>query len=344
MIAIILSAACLTAPVPAKPEEKKIDCAAYTGHFEKNNSGLKGDASQLVFTDSEAFGKIFGTLPPVGARKSTPLPVGLFEKNIVMVVITRGTSTATYSDVSTTISGTTLTVHYKAALGAPTTATFSSPLILSVPKEGIKTVVFLGNEVQVHDVRDHITATIDGSNESPLASQRGHLVRVELRLSQLGLEVWTSPPSEDGVVFEPLVRRRSVVFSQPLGFSRGHVQLLAHNHATWKYGITYADLPSPLRSWNVYWDNIGFDGPFVQPPREYEVPVSAVPHTFTTVTEHPAGVFTTVVHPGLSLGYVMPDGANALGAPPPTCAAGGACRSQRGAAFAAAWWTPGGQE
>ena len=182
------------------------------------------------------------------------------------------------------------------------------------PRNGV-IVVLLGDEAQVHDVRDHIMATIDGDNESPVATQRGHLVRVELRLSQLGLEVWTSPPSADGIVFGPLVRRRAVTFAQPLGFSRGHVQLLAHNHATWKYGITYANLPSPLRSWNVYWDNIGFDGPALQPPREYEVPVAAVPHSFTTVTEHPAGVFTTVVHPGLSLGYVMPDGVNALGTP-----------------------------
>jgi len=164
-------------------------------------------------------------------------------------------------------------------------------------------------------VRDHIMTTNEGGTSAPFPSQRGHLHRVELRLSQSGIEVLTSPPSADGIAFGPLASRRTVTFTQPLGFSRGHVQLLAHNHATWKYGITYANLPSPLRSWNVYWDNIGFDGPVVQPPREYEIPVSAVPHSFTTVTEHPAGVFTTVVHPGLSLGYTMPDGANALGAP-----------------------------
>jgi hypothetical protein len=37
--------------------------------------------------------------------------------------------------------------------------------------------------------------------------------------------------------------------------------------------------------------------------------------TQTTVTEHPPGVFTTVVHAGLSLGYVMPNGPDALGVP-----------------------------
>ena len=146
MLSLLILPALLAAPVPAKPEETKIACAAYSGHFEKNTSGLKGDASQLVFTDAETFGKIFGVLPPTGTRKSTPLPTDLFEKSIVLALITRGAATATYSDVYTTISGSTLTVHYKSALGAPTTATFATPLILSVPKEGIKTVVFMGNE------------------------------------------------------------------------------------------------------------------------------------------------------------------------------------------------------
>mgnify|MGYP006870798829 CR=1 FL=1 len=182
------------------------------------------------------------------------------------------------------------------------------------PQNGVM-VVFVGDEVQVHDVRDHFMTTIPGSNTSPVPSQRGHLHRVELRLSTTGLEVLTSAPSADGITFGPLVSRRTVAFAQPLSFTRGNVQLLAHNHATWKYGITYANLPSPLRSWNVYWDNIGFDGPALEPTREYEIPVAAVPASFTTVTEHPAGVFTTVVHPGLSLGYVIPDGVDALRAP-----------------------------
>jgi hypothetical protein len=182
------------------------------------------------------------------------------------------------------------------------------------PRNGV-IVVFLGDHVDVHDVRDHAMTTLDGGAATPFPSQRGRLVRVELRLSQAGLEVLTSPPSADGIAFGPLVSRRTVAFAQPLDFTRGHVSLLAHNHATWKYGITYANLPRPLRSWNVYWDNIGFDGPVVQPPREYEVAVAAVPRSFTTVTEHPAGTFTTVVHPGLSLGYVMPNGPNALGPP-----------------------------
>jgi hypothetical protein len=147
MLSFLLLPALLAAPVPAKPEEKRLEAVTHTGYFEKNTSGLKGDASQLVFTGSEEFGKIFGVLPPpMKAGYYRYVPDSTFDKNLVLAVITRGASTATYSDVSTTISGTTLTVHYKSALGAPSTATFATPLILSVPKEGIKTVVFIGNE------------------------------------------------------------------------------------------------------------------------------------------------------------------------------------------------------
>jgi hypothetical protein len=182
------------------------------------------------------------------------------------------------------------------------------------PREGV-IAVFMGAGVEVHDVRDHAMTTIEGDTEPPIARQRGRLCRVELRLSQQRLEIRTSEPSADGINFGPLVLRRAVDFAQPLTFSRGYVSLLAHNHATWKYGISFGNLPRPLRSWNLYWDNIGFDGPLLATTREYEVAPSWAPATFNTTTEHPAGVFTTVVHPGLSHGYVIPDGSSALGAP-----------------------------
>jgi len=182
------------------------------------------------------------------------------------------------------------------------------------PRNGLL-LVFNGSNVEVYDVRNYATTTIAGSASSPLPHQRGRLCRVEVRLSQQQLEVLSSEPSADGIVFGPLQSRRVVNFAQPLTYSRGHVALLAHNHATWKYGITYGGLPRPLRSWNTYWDNIGFDGPVIQQTREYEIPAANVPMSITTIDEHPAGVFTTVVHQGLNQGYRIPDGPSALSAP-----------------------------
>jgi hypothetical protein len=181
------------------------------------------------------------------------------------------------------------------------------------PRNGV-IVVFIGSPVEVHEVHDYAMTTPAGSS-SEVPRQRGHLCRVELRLSQQQIEVLTSDPSADGVTFGPLVSRRLVAFDTPLPFTRGYVSLIAHNHATWKYGITFGGLPRPLRSWNTYWDNIGFDGPVLANTREYEVPVAGVPATFTTVDEFPPGTVNTIPHPGLSLGYVIPDGAGALGGP-----------------------------
>ena len=181
------------------------------------------------------------------------------------------------------------------------------------PRNGLM-IVFVSSTIDVHDVRDQAMTTLSGPVSTP-PSQRGHLSRVELRLSRTALEVLTSEPSPDGLTFGAVVSRRSVTFPQPLTFTRGYVTLVGHNHATWKYAITYAGLPRPMPSWNTYWDNIGFDGPAITNTREYEIPDAGIPSNETTIDEHPPGTFTTVLHHGLSLGYTIPDGENATGAP-----------------------------
>ena len=48
---------------------------------------------------------------------------------------------------------------------------------------------------------------------------------------------------------------RKIVFPVSLGFSRGYLYLISHNHATMKY----ANQPT----WNTQWDNLSFDGPVI---------------------------------------------------------------------------------
>lgn len=48
---------------------------------------------------------------------------------------------------------------------------------------------------------------------------------------------------------------RKIVFPVSLGFSRGYIYLISHNHATMKY----ANQPT----WNTQWDNLSFDGPVI---------------------------------------------------------------------------------
>lgn len=181
------------------------------------------------------------------------------------------------------------------------------------PREGVM-IILAGAGIDVHLVRDYASTVLPG-DPGELPGERGRLAHVEIRLARDQVEVLTSAPSPDGIQFGPLVSRRSVVFPQPLGFERGYVSLLGHNHATWKYAMSFGDLPRPIRSWNTYWDNIGFDGPVIDTTREYEVPDAAVPSSETTTDPFPPGSQTTIVHSGLSLGYYIPNVSAAMSAP-----------------------------
>jgi hypothetical protein len=141
MLMLPLLALALTADPPA--------FTVHTGQFEKNSSGLSGDASFLLFTSVETFGKVFGTVPPVGVRKPSPVPAGAFGKNAVAAVIRRGKAVVTYTDVSVKIDGDTATVKYSTEAGTPGTATFASPLVVSFPKGAVTKVVFVENGKEV---------------------------------------------------------------------------------------------------------------------------------------------------------------------------------------------------
>ena len=127
----------------AEAKGAKVEFDVHTGHFEKNNSGLKGDASFLAFTDRPAFDKIFG----VGAtmKKQNFVPRDAFDKKMVVAVIHRGKAIWTYKVEKVTADGDTLYVQYEATPGKEGTATYASPLIVSVDKGKYTSVVFIEN-------------------------------------------------------------------------------------------------------------------------------------------------------------------------------------------------------
>jgi hypothetical protein len=133
----------------ARADEAKGEKTGYTvadGYFEKNNSGLKGDTSFLTFTDKAGFDKVFAARPPLmGGKKPMLLPKDVFDKHVVAAVITRGNSITTYKVEKVTLDSGTLYVQYKATPGPASSAKFASPLIISVPKEKVKKVVFIDN-------------------------------------------------------------------------------------------------------------------------------------------------------------------------------------------------------
>jgi len=137
-------AASVAARADVKPEEVPAE-SIRSGHFEKNDSGLKGDASFLILRDLESFEKVFGTVPPSGGRKANPVTKADFEKGAVVAVITRAAATTAYGELKSDREGGTFTLHYKSVTGPAGTANFASPLIVVVPKEKLKRAVFIAN-------------------------------------------------------------------------------------------------------------------------------------------------------------------------------------------------------
>ena len=125
---------------------EKVEYTTFPDYFEKNNSGLKGDQSFLVFADKDAFAKVFSLRPPVmGGKKAVAVPNDAFEKKLVFAVISRGNAITTYTVEKVTADGETLYVQYKAEMGKAGTATFASPLIISADKGKAKKVAFIEN-------------------------------------------------------------------------------------------------------------------------------------------------------------------------------------------------------
>jgi hypothetical protein len=128
-----------------EPKGTKVEFTVHGGQFEKNNAGLKGDQSFLLITNRTAFDKVFGAGFVMG-KKPNIVPKNAFDTKVVVATIKRGKSITTYDVEKVTLDKDgTLYVQYKATAGPPGTATFASPLIISVPKDKVKRAVFIEN-------------------------------------------------------------------------------------------------------------------------------------------------------------------------------------------------------
>jgi hypothetical protein len=142
---------CTLAYAEDNPKEEKPGSTIHTGHFVRNDTGE--DARSLYLcSDQDAFEKLFGTVPPLngnGGRKTNPVKDDVFEKNMVVVVVIRAMAITTYNEVSTKVDGEKLVVSYKCETGKAGSASYASPLIVSVPKGAWKTATFFENGKEV---------------------------------------------------------------------------------------------------------------------------------------------------------------------------------------------------
>jgi hypothetical protein len=132
---------------------KEIAFQIHNGYFESNRSGLKGESSFLAFTDPEEFGKVFGVGFVMGKRPNV-IAKDAWGKIFVAAAIKRGNSLWEYQVEKVTVTGDRLTVRYKATeKPGGGTASFASPLIVSVEKKDCKEVVFVENGKEVAIVK-----------------------------------------------------------------------------------------------------------------------------------------------------------------------------------------------
>jgi hypothetical protein len=143
VLALPLLARAAPAPDEDTAKGKEVKYEVHNGHFQKNDAGLKGDASYLVFTDREAFDKVFGAAATM--RKQNFVPKDAFDNQMVVAVIKRGNAVTEYKVEKVTADEGTLYVQYTAKMGTPGSATFASPLIVSVDKDKYTSVVFIEN-------------------------------------------------------------------------------------------------------------------------------------------------------------------------------------------------------
>lgn len=150
LLSALLTAGVLSTAAAEKGEKgDKVEYKTYTSpYFEKNTSGLKGDASFLVLPDKKSFDAIFGVGFVMGKKPDT-LTAADFDKKLVAGVIKRGNAIVTYKVTGVTSADGVLTVTYTTKAGEPGTATFASPLIVAVDKGKYKSVAFLENGKKV---------------------------------------------------------------------------------------------------------------------------------------------------------------------------------------------------
>jgi hypothetical protein len=142
---LALAAAAAPADDKAEAKSKDVDYQVHSGYFERNDSGLKGDASYLALADQKAFDAVFGVGRVLGGKQNF-LPKDAFDSKLVAAVVKRGKSVVEYKIEKVTADGGTLYVQYTTAeKGGGGTATFASPLIVSADKGKYTSVVIIEN-------------------------------------------------------------------------------------------------------------------------------------------------------------------------------------------------------
>lgn len=125
-----------------KPQ--KIPFEVYSGYFVSNKVKLDNETTWRIVSDKKSFDQLFGVASVMGDRAKRLKP-NTFENQIVLTVIKTGKFLAKYKVQSIMATGSTLAVRYQVTKQGGGTATYTSPLIVSVPRKKWSSVIFVEN-------------------------------------------------------------------------------------------------------------------------------------------------------------------------------------------------------
>jgi hypothetical protein len=125
-------------------EPTKLPFDTYSGYFVSNKFEPDAAESFVVIGDQEQFDSVFGVAMVMG-DKSHRLPEDAFLSNVVLAAIKRGDAVWEFKVEGITADDGVVQLRYAATSTKSDTATFASPLVVSIPKGEHKAVEFVEN-------------------------------------------------------------------------------------------------------------------------------------------------------------------------------------------------------
>jgi hypothetical protein len=123
----------------------------YSGYFVSNKFEPDAAESFVIITDQDQFDKVFGVAMVMG-DKSHRLPKDAFKSMVVLAVIKRGKAVWEFKVDGVVAMDGVVELGYTANAKESDSATFASPLIVSIPKGNCKAVEFVENKTSVKKI------------------------------------------------------------------------------------------------------------------------------------------------------------------------------------------------
>jgi len=140
---IILPLLLLAVPVTAA-EPAKLKFETYSGYFVSNKFEPQATASFVTARTQKQFDQVFGVAFVMG-DKSHRLAPDAFKSQLVLATIKRGMAFCTYQVTTVTETDGVVQLRYKTTARKSESASFSCPLIISIPQGKYRAIEFHEN-------------------------------------------------------------------------------------------------------------------------------------------------------------------------------------------------------